>query len=214
MKFVSSTLTLLWAAAAAGPAAADHAASTSARKRKLGKSSAKKNVPLRRNQAEEDIPATADMPKAKVSCYEEKFQVGVQQVTVAFDFANSIWSFLGYQCFGFACPIVYSDQVKEALWEYPTLIMIEDSITDGGMYKSYEAYDLAKDISSLFVGMSCKEYDEFLEQVGAFQEAFQEDPGYYDSGPPMGWSSQSPPAQSPLSEDEEPDADAEGEPTL
>ena len=170
MKFVSSTLTLLWAAAAAGPAAADHAASTSARKRKLGKSSAKKNVPLRRNQAEEDIPATADMPKAKVSCYEEKFQVGVQQVTVAFDFANSIWSFLGYQCFGFvACPIVTSDQVKVDLSEYPTLIMIEDSITDCGMYKSYEAYDLAKDISTLFVGMSCKEYDEFLEQVGAFQ---------------------------------------------
>ena len=172
MKFVSSTLTLLWAAAAAGPAAADHAASTSARKRKLGKSSAKKNVPLRRNQAEEDIPATAtaDMPKAKVSCYEEKFKVGVQQVTVAFDFANSIWSFLGYQCFGFvACPIVTSDQVKVDLSEYPTLIMIEDSITDCGMYKSYEAYDLAKDISTLFVGMSCKEYDEFLEQVGAFQ---------------------------------------------
>ena len=84
--------------------------------------------------------------------------------------------------------------------------MIEDSITDGGMYDSYSVNDLAKDISTLFVGMSCKENDEFLAQVGAFQEAFQEDSGYYPIIGKPGY---------PLKEelDADADADAEGEPT-
>ena len=175
MKYVSSTLTLLLAAAAAGPAAADLKAPRKNRKL-AGKAATNPVDGAPRNLlAEEDMPTTSDMITSKdedASCADDFFNVGMQETVIAALTSEFVWVAFHLDE-EFPCDTLTKQDLRARLNLFPTLSALKDAIKGAGVDIITQG-EFAGQISGILAPYSCKEFQDFLDAGEGFREVVAE----------------------------------------